>query len=361
LAERRQHHRVAGQPGVQVLAELAAIDHPGQVAVSGGDDADVDLDRAAGSDRHDLALLQDAEQRRLRAHRQVADLVEEERAAVCAADQPGPVLAGAGEGAALVTEELALDQRVRNRPAVDRDQLAGPLGQRVDGAGEELLAGPGLAQEDDRQERARDPLQLTQRARVDRREGDQTGRAGAQLVERDMTVQLVARPERDALAEPEQRVAELDQIAVAQDRAVDRAAVDHGAVLGAGVVQDPAPEAGLDARVLRRHPAIRHAHVQLVAGGAGVALHLPVAAAAEQDLGDAAQGVARRAGGEPVAFERHDQDRLGRGRQATRALLPVHAEREISRSRHHRAIYFHSPCTTSTRTRPGAGTPSRSS
>jgi len=49
-----------------------------------------------------------------------------------------------------VPEELGLEQRLRERGAVDRDE--GPLGPRaavVNGAGDQLLAGPGLAQEQD--------------------------------------------------------------------------------------------------------------------------------------------------------------------------------------------------------------------
>ena len=52
---------------------------------------------------------------------------------------------GAGEGAALVAEELALDQRRRDRGAVDDDEGAGaPGGDVVDGARHQLLAGARL-------------------------------------------------------------------------------------------------------------------------------------------------------------------------------------------------------------------------
>ena len=48
----------------------------------GGDDADVDADGPLAADAHDLAVLHDAKQPHLRGERQLADLVEEERAAV---------------------------------------------------------------------------------------------------------------------------------------------------------------------------------------------------------------------------------------------------------------------------------------
>ena len=106
------------------------------------DDAHVDRDRLASADSLDGSLLQHAEQLGLRARRQVANLVEKQRAAVGlleAADAPG---VGAGERAALVAEELALEQRLGDRGAVDRDErLVGALAVLVEGAGDQLLAG----------------------------------------------------------------------------------------------------------------------------------------------------------------------------------------------------------------------------
>ena len=46
------------QPVVEVLAEPALAHQRGQVAMSGGDHADVDLDRRFGSHRYHLVLLQ---------------------------------------------------------------------------------------------------------------------------------------------------------------------------------------------------------------------------------------------------------------------------------------------------------------
>src|SRR6202008_933278 len=57
-----------------------------------------------------------------------------------------PPLGGAGEGALLVAEELALEQRVGQRGAVDGDERLAPArGEVVDGLGDELLAGAALA------------------------------------------------------------------------------------------------------------------------------------------------------------------------------------------------------------------------
>ena len=47
--------------------------------------------------------------------RQVADLVEEQRAAVGQLEAPAALAVGAGEGAALVAEQLRLEQRLGQR------------------------------------------------------------------------------------------------------------------------------------------------------------------------------------------------------------------------------------------------------
>ena len=80
--------------------------------------------------------------------RRLADLVEEQRAAVGRLEEARLVAIGAGEGAADVAEELALEQRVRERGAVDRDEGALARGEPAwIGAREHLLAGAGLAGE----------------------------------------------------------------------------------------------------------------------------------------------------------------------------------------------------------------------
>ena len=67
----------------------------------------------------------------------------------------------AGERAALVAEELALDQRRRERAAVDDDEPAvPPRAALVDSPGDELLAGARLAEQEHRGVGRRDLLDL---------------------------------------------------------------------------------------------------------------------------------------------------------------------------------------------------------
>jgi hypothetical protein len=82
LAHRRQLDVDHAQAEVQIFAEAAAVDLLAQVAVGRGQDPDVDLDRAIAADPLDLALLEHPQQLRLERDVELADLVEEDRAAL---------------------------------------------------------------------------------------------------------------------------------------------------------------------------------------------------------------------------------------------------------------------------------------
>ena len=87
----------------------------------------------------------------LRRRAELADLVEEQRAAAGGLEIPGLALVGAGERAALVPEQLALEERLRERAAVEPDER--PRRARalaVDLLGDHLLADAGLAQQQHR-------------------------------------------------------------------------------------------------------------------------------------------------------------------------------------------------------------------
>src|SRR5690606_11474970 len=87
----------------------------------------------------------------LQRQRQVADLVEEERASVRLLEESAVALLCARERAARVTEELAFEERVRDAGAVDGDERSAPaVGRVVHGAREDTLAGAALARQQDR-------------------------------------------------------------------------------------------------------------------------------------------------------------------------------------------------------------------
>ena len=128
-----------------------------QIAVRGGDDSQIDLHRPRGADRQDLALLEHAQEGRLRRRLEIADLVQEQRPLVGGADEADLVAVGARERAAHVAEELALDERRRQGSAVDGHERARAHRESVDRPGEDLLASTALAEQEHRHVGGRDP------------------------------------------------------------------------------------------------------------------------------------------------------------------------------------------------------------
>jgi hypothetical protein len=134
------------EPVVQVLAEPPGADQRLEVLVGGRHDPDVDGDRLRAADALEGLPLQDAQQLGLDLEVDVADLVEEQRAAVGLLEPPDAVAVGAGEGPLDVAEQLALQQALRQGRAVDLDErAAGARAGGVDRLGQELLAGAALA------------------------------------------------------------------------------------------------------------------------------------------------------------------------------------------------------------------------
>src|SRR5262249_30213457 len=107
-------------------------------------------DRTRPSQALVLAVLEDAQQLRLHGEAHLPDLVEEEDAAVRLVEATGARRERAGEGALLVSEELRFEERIRERRAVERDERAGGARRAlVDEARDDLLAGAGLAGDED--------------------------------------------------------------------------------------------------------------------------------------------------------------------------------------------------------------------
>src|SRR5581483_1733890 len=124
LAQRGQVHGHDVQTVVEVGPEAAVLDREREVAVRGRDDADVDGDGLRAPDAEELAVLEDAEELRLRSRAHLADLVEEERPLVRQLELAELLRVGVREGALLVSEELALEERLGDRGAVERDERA---------------------------------------------------------------------------------------------------------------------------------------------------------------------------------------------------------------------------------------------
>ena len=72
--------------------------------------------------RSNCLILQHAENLGLHQRRHVADLVEEQRAAVALLELADPLAVGAGERAFFVAEQFAFQQLLGNGRAVDRQE-----------------------------------------------------------------------------------------------------------------------------------------------------------------------------------------------------------------------------------------------
>ena len=311
LGERRQRQIETGQPRQQIATEAPGGDLRPEIDVGRGDDAHVDLDRQRLADRHHLALLQHPQQRGLGRRRQIADLVEQQRALVGAADVPGAIVDRARERTLLVTEQLSLDQVGRQRPAVHRDEGAAPLRRGVDGARHQLLAGAGRAADQHGDPGARGGGGRGQLRRQLAGERRQPGQARRELL--DAQVGRAGDRHR-AVAEQHQRATDLEHVAVGDRRAADGPPVDERAVLRAEVLDDPRAADARQPRVLLGGRGVGQPHGQPAPPAARPPLDVAHRAAPQLDLIHVVEQVPRARRPRLIRRQRHDQLRRLAGR-----------------------------------------------
>ncbi len=268
LAQRRDLQRHHVEPVVEVVAEVAALDLGLEVAVGRGHEPHVDLERLDAADALELALLDRAQQLDLHLDGDLADLVEEQRAAVGELEPPGLARRGAGERALLVAEQLRLHQRLRDRGAVDLDErpvlTARVLMQRL---GDELLAGATLARDQHRRRRVGDLVD--------------------HLVDREHLIALADEPVA-AFDLGLDRVQRRPRLRPVRDRLADRLVDDHADLVLLERLLDVVERAGLDRldgltdRAVRRDHDDRHVRVVL----ARRAQHLHAVGAGHAQIGD---------------------------------------------------------------------------
>jgi hypothetical protein len=141
--------REDGEAVIEILAETLLLDCDVEVAVRGRDDAGVDGDRAAAADALDAPLLEHAQQFDLHVVRHVADLVEEQGAAVGFLEAARALDVGAGEAALFVAEQFGFDEVARDGAAIDGDAgRGGAAAGGVDGARDHFLAAARRAGDD---------------------------------------------------------------------------------------------------------------------------------------------------------------------------------------------------------------------
>ena len=157
---------------------------------------------ARAAEAHELALLEHAQQLGLDRRRHLADLVEEQHAAVGLLDASRLGGDRAGERAALVAEQLRLEQLVGQRRAVDRDERPVAAARRVvDEPRHDFLAGARLAGQQHRGFGLRDARGLRQHVLPLLRVADDAPLAAARLE--------LAGERGDLRLEPRRRLARL--------------------------------------------------------------------------------------------------------------------------------------------------------
>jgi hypothetical protein len=145
---------------------MSGVDRLFQLDISGCEHPHIDRDALARAQAHHLAFLQYTQQLDLNGHGQIADLVEEQGAAVGLLEPAGLGRQGAGEGAFLVAEEFGFHQRFGKGAAIDRDKgAAAARAEVVDMTRHQLLAGAGFADDQHARLAGCDLLQVRQQRR----------------------------------------------------------------------------------------------------------------------------------------------------------------------------------------------------
>ena len=142
LGERRHLQLDDVEPVVQVLAKTSGRDGRRQVGVGRADHAHFHATRGAAAQALELAGLQHAQQLGLALQREIADLVEEQRAAVGRLETSLAHFGRARVGAGFGAEQLGLHQILRQRADVDLDErTAAHARVRLDDRRQHFLAG----------------------------------------------------------------------------------------------------------------------------------------------------------------------------------------------------------------------------
>src|SRR5207244_6750143 len=136
---------------IEITSELPVRHHLRQVATRGRHNANVHARSVCASKTLKFLFLEHPQELGLQLGGDVADLVQEKRAAVREFETSDLSRDGPGERSPLVAEQFALEQSRRNRGAIHPDERLVAAGTSiVDGASDEFLARPCLTQDENR-------------------------------------------------------------------------------------------------------------------------------------------------------------------------------------------------------------------
>src|SRR5262249_7601572 len=140
-----------GEAMEEIVPKAARLHFLVEISPRRSEEANVDGNRPIPAEPSHIGTLDDAEQLRLEGDVEVADLVDEERPLVRELEDTLPCVERARIRAALVAEELRLDQVRRHRRAVEDDEwLRSARPHFVERLGEDFLTGACLSLDHDR-------------------------------------------------------------------------------------------------------------------------------------------------------------------------------------------------------------------
>src|SRR5712691_4558402 len=131
---------------VEILSKSSRGDFVGQVAIGGRDHPNVDRHRCGSPDAVHFSILQRPQEFYLTGRTDFADLVEKQRASVRKLEFAFLLLVRSGESSSLMSEQLAFQNVLVQRTAIDRHERAGgPPAVLVNSAGHQLFSGAAFA------------------------------------------------------------------------------------------------------------------------------------------------------------------------------------------------------------------------
>src|SRR5690242_12471243 len=140
----------------EVFAKFPARYRGREVDMGSGNHAHIDHNRTGPANAPHGSLLERAQKLALEDERQMADLIEEERATISKFEQPGLRDRGTRERALFVAKQLALEELLGNRRAIDiHERRSTPRTVVVNRARDQFLSRASLAREQHRHGGAR--------------------------------------------------------------------------------------------------------------------------------------------------------------------------------------------------------------
>ncbi len=214
------------------------------------------------------------------------------------------------ERAPHVTEELAFDQRWRERAAVDCDEASFAPRQLVNRVREQLFSGARFAEQEHGDVRQCDSAERVDALRVDGKERSETGTKFIDLGA--IEVDRARDGDGQIGAQHEECSPDLEDVAIPDELDGHALAVQVSAIERLEILDQPCRARSKEASVRRRHRPARHADEELALIAAACPLARALGASPDRDAAGARERVASPAGLDAVTLHHQKQIRLAR-------------------------------------------------